>query len=135
MTEADDHALGAQRLDKWLWFARVTKSRTIAASCIAAGKIKVNREKVDKPSQMVKVGDVITSRIQKTVRILRVAAIGTRRGPASEARTLYEDLTPPPPAAALPDGSAPGQWGVRDPGAGRPTKRERREIVQFKERG
>ena len=130
-----EDAPGGQRLDKWLWFARVTKSRTLAAACIAAGKIKVNREKADKPAQIVKIGDVITSRVQKTVRTLRITALGTRRGPPTEARTLYEDLTPPsPPAGTSPERQPAAIWGTRAPGAGRPTKRERREIDQLKGR-
>jgi ribosome-associated heat shock protein Hsp15 len=123
---------GAQRLDKWLWFARVTKSRTLAAGAVSDGKIKVNRIKAEKPSQTIKVGDVITSRVHKNVRVLRVAALGDRRGPASEAARLYEDLTPPPAGNTSPGakgiaGEASAQaWGGRLAGSGRPTKRERR---------
>ncbi|MFA5949276.1 MAG: RNA-binding S4 domain-containing protein [Hyphomicrobium sp.] len=136
---ADSHngqaASGTQRLDKWLWFARLTKSRTVAASCISAGKIRVNSTKVEKPAQAVKVGDVITSRIQKTVRVLRIAALGARRGPAPEAQSLYEDLTPRAPAPAPGEKSETSVfWGEREPGAGRPTKRERRQLDQLKGR-
>ena len=137
MTPAGDRSElvgGAQRLDKWLWFARVTKSRTLAAGAVSEGKIKVNRVKAEKPSQTIKVGDVITSRVHKNVRVLRVVALGERRGPASEAAGLYEDLTPPPAVNPSPGGKRLGgagaaidqAWGGRDPGAGRPTKRERR---------
>jgi ribosome-associated heat shock protein Hsp15 len=124
----------SQRLDKWLWFARVAKSRTFAATAIDEGKIKVNRVRAEKASQTVKVGDVITSRLQKTVRVLRVAGLGTRRGPAPEARLLYEDLTPPaePPAGGQ---AQPRAWGAREAGAGRPTKRDRRRIDDFKDQG
>lgn len=124
----------AQRLDKWLWFARVAKSRTIAAAAISDGKIKVNRVRADKPSQTVKVGDVITSRMTRMVRVLRIAALGQRRGPAPEAQALYEDLTPTPDpvsarAGSVQDASA---WGQREAGSGRPTKRDRRLIDGFK---
>lgn len=120
----------SQRLDKWLWFARVAKSRTLAATAVTEGKIKVNRVRAEKASQLVKVGDVITSRLARTVRVLKVAAIGTRRGPAIEAQTLYEDLTPR--LERKPDQGEPMAWAGRTPGAGRPTKRDRRHIEELK---
>jgi ribosome-associated heat shock protein Hsp15 len=120
----------SQRLDKWLWYARVAKSRTIAATAITDGKIKVNRIRAEKASQTIKVGDVVTSRLTKAVRVLRIARLGTRRGPAPEAALLYDDLTPPPePASAAPK---PQAWGAREPGSGRPTKRDRRLTDGFK---
>lgn len=126
----------SQRLDKWLWFARVAKSRTLAAAAVTDGKIKINRVKADKPSQALKVGDVVTSRINRRIRVLRVAGLGHRRGPAAEAQELYEDLTPPaePAQASGPSGTA-STWGERAAGAGRPTKRDRRLIDGFKTRG
>lgn len=111
----------AQRLDKWLWYARALKSRTQAADLVLAGKVRINRERVEKPSQVVRPGDVLTAIIGGRVRVLKVLAPGDRRGPASEARLLYEDLSPPP-AVSEP---APG---ARAAGAGRPTKRDRRAI-------
>ena len=126
-------AAETQRLDKWLWFARLTKSRTLAATAVAKGKIKVNRARAEKASQSVKVGDVITSRLSRTVRVLRVADLGTRRGPAAEAQRLYEDLTPPP--ERIEQGEGPVAWGARVPGSGRPTKRDRREIDELKRNG
>ena len=122
----------SQRLDKWLWFARVAKSRAIAATAVTEGKIKVNRERAEK-SQLVKIGDVITSRMTRTVRVLRVAGIGERRGPASEAQRLYEDLTPPPERKE--EREDLGAWAERTPGSGRPTKRERRQIDGLKRNG
>ena len=126
---------GAQRLDKWLWFARVVKSRTLAASLITAGKVRINKIKAEKPSQTVKAGDVVTSSIKKSVRVLRVKGVGLRRGPASEAAALYEDLTPPPAKpiyAADGPGVAFGQ-GARPRGSGRPTKRDRRSIERLQD--
>ena len=113
-----------QRLDKWLWFARVSKSRTLAAGLVEAGKVRVNRTRSTKPSQTVRPGDVLTIALQGNVQVLRVTASGARRGPPAEARQLYEVLTPPrtPPSA----GNAPS--GVRDRGTGRPTKRQRRQL-------
>jgi ribosome-associated heat shock protein Hsp15 len=121
-------AKGSQRLDKWLWFARLTKSRTMAATAVCEGKIRVNRERVDTPSRPIKIGDVVTSRVHRTIRVWRVVALGEKRGPASEAAKLYEDLTPSslPLAATPPEIAARAGWGEREPGAGRPTKKERR---------
>jgi ribosome-associated heat shock protein Hsp15 len=87
-----------QRIDKWLWFARMVKSRTLAAGAVSAGGVRVNRRKVTKPSHPVSVGDVVTVAVHGRVRVLRVVAAGERRGPAVEARALYDDLSEPPPA-------------------------------------
>lgn len=123
----------SQRLDKWLWFARLAKSRTLAATAVVEGKIKVNREKAEKASQPVKVGDVITSRLKRTIRVLKVTGLGERRGPAAEAQRLYEDLTPPTDRNEQQEEII--AWGGRAPGAGRPTKRDRRQIEQLKRDG
>lgn len=118
---------GTQRVDKWLWFARVTKSRTLAAGLVSEGRVRLNRDRIEKPSALVKPGDVLTIAIGARVRILEVAAAGVRRGPAPEAQTLYRDLTPPPP----PREEVPEPPAAREPGSGRPTKRERRQIGRF----
>jgi ribosome-associated heat shock protein Hsp15 len=130
MTAAGDESPGSasQRLDKWLWFARVVKSRTLAAGLIEAGRVRVNKIKVEKPAHTVKPGDVVTSAIKKDVRVLRVRAAGVRRGPASEAALLYEDLTEKPAAADRSRAPIAQITGLRAPGAGRPTKRDRRNI-------
>ena len=101
MTAADelDHddapqAAGTQRIDKWLWFARIIKSRTLAAQLVVEGKVRVNRVKAVKPSQIVRAGDVLTVTLRGRVDILRVLAPGERRGPPEEARRLYEVLSP-----------------------------------------
>jgi ribosome-associated heat shock protein Hsp15 len=83
-----------QRLDKWLWFVRVVKTRTLAAALVAEGKVRVNRERASKPSQALRVGDVVTVTVHAQVRVLKVLGTGARRGPPVEARDLYEDLTP-----------------------------------------
>ena len=113
-----------QRIDKWLWFARVTKTRTLAQKLAMSGRVRVNREKNDSASRIVKAGDTLTIAFEAGVRVLRVVAPGTRRGPASEARLLYDDLSPPP----LPRAARQTPPGARTPGSGRPTKRERRAI-------
>ena len=84
-----------QRLDKWLWHARVIKTRSLAAQLVEQGKFRINREKVLKPAYAVKTGDVITAAIFGRVRVLRIAGFSPRRGPAAEARALYIDLSPP----------------------------------------
>jgi ribosome-associated heat shock protein Hsp15 len=118
------------RLDKWLWFARFLKSRTLAAQLCANGRVRVSGRVVSKPSQTVKVGDVLTFPLGPHIRVIEVKALGTRRGPAEEARTLYDDLSPPQPRSSVESGS---QVGGRDPGAGRPTKADRRAIDRLTE--
>jgi ribosome-associated heat shock protein Hsp15 len=128
-TEVPRSEAGQLRLDKWLWFARVVKSRTLAASLVEDGKVRLNRERTTKPSQTVRLGDVLTIAVGPRIRILEVAAIGTRRGPASEAQALYIDRSPPMTAAPV----ARPAGGERPSGAGRPTKRERRQIDRLTE--
>lgn len=128
----DDAGPGAQRLDKWLWFARLAKSRTLASGAVAEGKVKVNRVTVTKPSHALKLGDVVTTRLTRDIRVLKVAGLGTRRGPAAEARLLYEDLTPPRPPRPEHVAAA---WAEREAGSGRPTKRDRRRTDAFKADG
>jgi ribosome-associated heat shock protein Hsp15 len=127
----------SQRLDKWLWFARAAKSRTLAATAVTDGKVRVNGVKADKPSHPLKVGDVITSRLQKNIRVLKVVDLGSRRGPAAEAQRLYEDLTPRAAPAFASEASLavdPKAWAERAPGSGRPTKRDRRRIDELNSR-
>ena len=134
MTRAPEPAAAseAQRLDKWLWFARVVKTRSLAAALVAGGKVRVNRNRVDKPSQSVRPGDVITVAAHSRVRILKVLQPGTKRGSAVIAQSLYEDLTPPPaPEDSVEEGgkaAASSGGGDRPAGAGRPTKRDRRAL-------
>ena len=117
-------AAGRQRLDKWLWFARVVKTRTLAAKLVSDGHVRVNAQKVDAPAKQVVAGDVLTISLERQVRILKVLAPGNRRGPYEEARLLYEDLSPEP----LPKDHVPDLGPMRDEGAGRPTKRDRRQL-------
>jgi ribosome-associated heat shock protein Hsp15 len=117
-----------QRIDRWLWFTRLLKSRTLAATLATSGKLRVNGERLSKASRLVRPGDVLTFPLGSHIRIVKVLDAGTRRGPASEARRLYEDLSPPPLRAA----EGPSPAAPREPGAGRPTKRERRQTDAFK---
>ena len=79
------------RLDQWLWFARLAKSRSLAARLCAAGAVRVNGGSVKKPNQTVRVGDFVVVPQGEWQRTVRVVALGLRRGPASEARALYEE--------------------------------------------
>jgi ribosome-associated heat shock protein Hsp15 len=83
------------RLDRWLWFTRLAKSRSLAARLCAAGAVMVNGAAVGKANQAMRVGDVVTLRQGGWQRTVRVVALGARRGPAVEARRLYEELAPP----------------------------------------
>lgn len=83
------------RLDKWLFFARLFKSRGLAAERIIAGGIRLNGQPCRKPGRLLRVGDELTISAYGQVRALQVLALGTRRGPATEAQNLYHDRTPP----------------------------------------
>jgi ribosome-associated heat shock protein Hsp15 len=122
---------GRQRLDRWLFFARIVKSRTLATKLVQAGRVRLNRDKVDQAAHAVKAGDVLTVTLERRVLVLRVLGPGARRGPAEEARTLYEDLSPAPVPGTLPDALPP----IREAGSGRPTKRQRRETDRLREDG
>lgn len=89
------------RLDKWLWYARFCKTRSLAASLVASGGVRVNSVRVTKPSTAVRVGDGLSFGQGSTVHALRVEALGVRRGPAVEARGLYKVLGEPPDAARV----------------------------------
>jgi len=112
-----------QRIDKWLWHARVVRTRSAAAALAASGHVRVNGQRIDAASRPVRAGDVVTVALDRTVRIMKVTGFADRRGDADAARVLYEDLTP----KASPRGDAPGS-PERDRGSGRPTKRERRAL-------
>jgi ribosome-associated heat shock protein Hsp15 len=94
-----------QRLDKWLWFARFAKTRTLAAKLIASGFVRVNGQRAEGAAKAVAVGDVITVALQRTTMVVRVAELGMRRGPAPEARLLYVEVERDDGALVSPDGS------------------------------
>ena len=95
-----------QRLDKWLWFTRVVKTRSLATKLVTEGHVRVNSARVETASKSIKPGDVVTVALERHVRVLKVLAGGERRGPAPEAQTLYEDLAPRPPRTVEPSGDA-----------------------------
>ena len=116
--------LEKQRLDRWLFFSRAVKSRTLAQKLIESGAVRVNSERTERTDHKVGAGDVLTMSIHSRLLVWRILDAGERRGPATEAAGLYEDLSPPAPPreARLP------AHAERAPGAGRPTKKERRDI-------
>jgi ribosome-associated heat shock protein Hsp15 len=86
-------ALESQRLDKWLWFARVVKSRSLAARLVAEGHVRLNGKRIEVPARVIGPGDVLTIALERQVRVLKVLGSGERRGPFAQAKLLYEDLT------------------------------------------
>ncbi len=116
-TDAEPTSQGSIRVDKWLWWARFFKTRSQAAKVVTAGKLRVNGTRISKPATAVGPGDTLTFPQAREIRVVRLIAIGTRRGPAPEAQALYSDLTPPqkdvPP-------------NPRFEGKGRPGKKDRR---------
>ena len=140
---ANGQSVPGQRLDQWLWFARLTQSRTLAQALIERGKVRINRVKADRPSHWVKAGDALTLSMGPHVRVVTVKGFGKRRGPAAEAQALYEELTPAPDGTKSSIGVKLGDratpladvtTAVRPEGAGRPTKRERRATERLKDR-
>ncbi|PWC52915.1 RNA-binding S4 domain-containing protein [Azospirillum sp. TSO22-1] len=116
---------GRLRIDKWLWFARFFKTRSLAAKVCNGGVVRCSGSLVTKAHYAVKPGDVLTFPQGRHIRVVKVLAPGSRRGPAEEARTLYEDLSPPAPETAM---DVPG----RPQSAGRPSKRDRRALERLK---
>jgi ribosome-associated heat shock protein Hsp15 len=116
--------LDRQRIDKWLWHARVVRTRSAAAALAASGHVRLNGQRIDAASRAVRAGDVVTVALDRTVRVLKVEAFAERRGSSDAARVLYEDMSPPPRPAIPEDAPV----APRDDGAGRPTKRDRRAI-------
>jgi ribosome-associated heat shock protein Hsp15 len=118
---------GRQRIDKWLWHARVVRTRTAAAALVASGHVRLNGERVTAASRSLKAGDVVTVALDRSVRVMQVAAFAERRGPPAAAQGLYHDLAPAP---------APESAAAPRPGGGsRPTKKERRALDSWRREG
>lgn len=115
------------RLDKWLWHARFFKTRTLAAAQVSGGHVRVNGARAAKPAHAVRPGDVLTFVQARRVRVVRIEALGERRGPASEAQALYTDLTP--------DDDTPAPRNPRYDGGGRPSGKIRRQMMSKTFRG
>jgi len=101
---SDDGSSESLRIDKWLFHARFFKTRSLAARVVGEGKLRVDSTRISKPSRMVSPGDVLTFPKGDAIRVIRIVALGTRRGPAPEAQTLYEDLAPPETKSRDPGG-------------------------------
>jgi ribosome-associated heat shock protein Hsp15 len=131
VTEKSGTSQPSLRLDKWLWFARFVKSRSLASKLAETGRMRVNNAPTVKAHYAVRVGDVLTFALGPHIRVIKVVALGSRRGPAPEAQMLYSDLDPPIPSVAVVkpvDAAGQQEPGQRDAGSGRPTKRHRRDI-------
>ncbi|SEQ30869.1 heat shock protein Hsp15 [Devosia sp. YR412] len=120
-----------ERLDKFLFFSRALKSRTLAQKYIETGAVRVNSERTIRSDHKVGAGDVLTMDLHNRILVWRILDCGVRRGPAPEAQGLYEDLSPPalPKSEQSPYEAAIAQRGD---GAGRPTKKERRETDRLR---
>jgi ribosome-associated heat shock protein Hsp15 len=117
-----------QRIDKWLWHARLVRTRTAAQELVVAGDIRVNRIKIDSSSRSVKLGDVLTVPVGSVIRVLRITGFSDRRGSATDARRLFDDLAPPAarPKEEPPPAPAPAE---------RPDKHDRAELLRLKREG
>ena len=113
-----------QRIDKWLFFTRMVKSRSLAQGLLNSGHVKVNGASIRQPSFQVKAGDRVELSLERRDLILIVKSGGERRGPYEEAKELYEDLTPPREKT---ERLTTLEQAQRIKGSGRPTKKERRE--------
>ena len=114
------------RVDKWLWYARFFKTRSLSAKTVAGGQVRVNSERITKESFAVGPGDTLTFAQGREIRVVEVLAIGNRRGPAAEAQTLYLDKSP---VSQRVKGDVPVEPAAQ---AGRPTKHDRLAIAKFK---
>lgn len=134
MAGLPDSPPGKERLDRFLFFSRAVKSRTLAQKLIEAGAVRVNAERTLRTDLKVGAGDVLTMQLHGRVLVWRILDCGSRRGPASEAQGLYEDLSPPPvPRPEL----SPYEAAIaeRPAGSGRPTKKERRDTDRLRDEG
>jgi ribosome-associated heat shock protein Hsp15 len=121
----------ALRLDKWLWYARFFKTRVMATRAIAGGRFRLDGEVMSKPHRAAIIGQTLTFAQGANIRVIRIVALGSRRGPASEAMLLYKDLASLQPKTVNTAAHDP-DFEAREKGAGRPTKRERRLTDRLK---
>ncbi|HHZ75125.1 MAG TPA: RNA-binding S4 domain-containing protein [Rhodospirillales bacterium] len=119
------------RLDKWFWYARFIKSRSLATKLCNSGKVRVNGNLIKKAHQSVTPGDVLTFSVGPNIRVIKIIKLGNRRGPAKEAQALYEDLQPIDQIAKKIDSTLAPEPAKRERGSGRPTKVQRRAIERF----
>ncbi|MCO6188066.1 RNA-binding S4 domain-containing protein [Rhizobium sp. L1K21] len=131
-TEDGPDIVARQRIDKWLFFTRVAKSRSLAQTLISSGRVKVNGSRIAQPSVNVKPGDTVEVTLDRRDLVLKVVSGGSRRGPYQEARLLYEDHSPPPPPK---NELTPFEIATRAAGSGRPEKKDRRALNRLLGRG
>ena len=93
MSEVEDREW--QRLDKWLWHARFLRHRADCTRLVQAGSVRINRQPTEKPHARLRLGDVVTLPLRNQVRVIEVLALAVRRGPASEAATLFREIAAP----------------------------------------
>ena len=117
------HTKPTLRVDKWLWYARFFKTRSLASKVVSSGHVRVNSNRVTKPAHSVEIGNVLTFPQGNQIRVVEIVELGSRRGPAAEAQGLYCDHTPPTPAK---------DEGKTRIGA-RPTKKQRRDLDRLRE--
>jgi ribosome-associated heat shock protein Hsp15 len=115
-----------QRADRFLWHARVVRTRVLAAKLAASGHVRVNGQRIDAAGRALKIGDVLTVTMPGGVRVLKVLAFAPRRGSSSDAHGLYEDLAPAPVKRVIEPMPAQRRAGGR-----RPTKRDRRAVERL----
>ena len=122
------------RLDKWLWYARFFKTRSAATKAISVGRFRLDGIVMNKPHRHAICGQVLTFFQGDRIRVIKIMALGSRRGPASEASLLYEDLTPACDAPLKNRKVTQPEFEARSKGSGRPTKLQRRATDRLKAR-
>ncbi len=121
------------RIDKWLWVARMCKTRGQAQKLVSGGHLRLDGAPMTKPHRQVRHGNVLTFSKGDMIRVIKVIGMAARRGKAVEAQCLYEDLTPPPPPREEAMLESVRFFEKRDVGQGRPTKRDRRQTDRLKD--
>lgn len=116
-----------QRIDKWLWHARFARTRTLCQKLVISGQIRLNRKKLSNTSHPIRIDDVLTINLERCVTVVKILKFATKRGPASEARELYEEIS----RISHERSSAKFQMGGEILSLKRPTKKERRQIEKF----
>ncbi len=127
-TQEEDSVL---RIDKWLWAARFFKTRALAAQAVAGGKVKVNGERV-KAARAIRLGDALSIHIGPYEHVVRVLALSARRGPAPQAALLYAESAPSKVARQEIAARLSAAARYATPAEGRPSKKERRQVIQLK---
>jgi ribosome-associated heat shock protein Hsp15 len=105
--KSENRLINRQRIDKWLWHARIVRTRSNAAALALAGYVRLNGQRITAPGQPVRIGDVLTLAFARTVRVLQVEGLSDRRSSSSEARVLYRDLARDHAATDSPEANMP----------------------------